>query len=176
MSSESFGYRPARSVDQALARFRTLAVGQRWVFDADIEAFFDRVPHERLLDDLGIWLSDGHILALVDLWLRGFGPSRGLAQGSPISPILANIFLHPLDLALVRAKIPFVRYADDFVALAPDRSAAERAQSVASAALLRRGLLLHPAKTRIVRLADGLSFLGKFIAIPAEKPRRPRIA
>jgi group II intron reverse transcriptase/maturase len=170
MSSESFGYRPARSVEQALARLRSLSCNQAWVCDADIEAYFDRVPHERLLDDLGIWLMDERICTLVDLWLRRFGSGRGLAQGAPISPILANLYLHPLDMALVRARIPFVRYADDFVALAKDRAGAARAMAIVAGVLHRRGLALHPGKTRILRLADGLDFLGQQLTFPAAQP------
>lgn len=161
MAADSYGYRPARSVDQAVARVRALAAaGARWVFDADIAAFFDSVSHARLRDDLAIWIDDVRVVALIGRWLDGFGGGRGLAQGAPISPILSNLFLHPLDRALSAVGVAPVRYADDFVALAADRSGAQRAAGAAAAVLARRGLALNPAKTRIGPLADGLQFLG----------------
>lgn len=161
MSRDSFAYRPARSVGQALARLKALAPGNAWALDADIAAFFDRVPHARLLDELAIWIGDARVLRLVALWLSGFGGGRGLAQGAPISPVLANLYLHPLDTAFARRRIAFVRYADDFVALAPSRKAAVAAKGMAEAVLKRRGLALSPGKTRIVCLRAGLRFLGE---------------
>ena len=165
LSAESFGYRPARSVAQALDRVRALAsAGQTWVFDADIAAFFDNVPHDRLRDDLAIWIGDAKILRLIGQWLDGFGGPRGLAQGAPISPLLSNLFLHPLDRALSANAGGLVRYADDFVVMTPTRAQAERAASVAAAALQRRGLALNLLKTRVVPMSAGLDFLGKKFA------------
>ena len=162
MSADSFGYRPARSVDQALNRLRALAAcGKTWALDADIAAFFDRIPHDRLLDDLGIWVADQRVVSLIALWLASFGGGCGLAQGGPISPILANLYLHPLDRALTGAGIAFVRYADDFVALAEGRPAAQKAHTIVAATLGRRGLALQPEKTRILPLTAGLNFLGQ---------------
>ena len=161
MNPDSFGYRPGRSVDQALARLRAHARGQRYVLDADIHAFFDRVPHDRLMDELGIWIADPRVRALLALWIAGFGGRRGLAQGSPISSLLANIFLHPLDAAFARAGIAHVRYADDFVALAPDRHAAQAAQRLAVGVLARRGLVLHKDKTAIRPIGAPFTFLGE---------------
>lgn len=161
MSRDSYAYRPARSVDQALRRLRALAPGNAWLLDADIAAFFDRVPHARLLDELGIWIDDERVLRLVALWLKSFAGGRGLAQGAPISPVLANLFLHPLDRAFACRRMPFVRYADDFVVLAPTRGAALAARDVAGSVLARRGLALNEQKTGITRLDAGFRFLGQ---------------
>ena len=168
MSPESFGYRPGRSVDQALARLRTRARGQRYVLDADIHAFFDCVPHDQLLDELGIWIADRRVRALLGRWIARFGGRRGLAQGAPVSPLLANIFLHPLDAAFAREGIAHVRYADDFVALARDRRQAQAARRLAAGVLARRGLALHPDKTAIRPLGEGLTFLGQRLVLAAE--------
>lgn len=167
MNPDSFGYRPGRSVDQAQARLRGLARGQRYILDADIHAFFDRVPHDRLCDELGIWIADPRVRSLLELWITGFGGRSGLAQGAPISPLLANIFLHPLDAAFAREGISHVRYADDFVALARDRRGARAARRLAAGVLARRGLELHPDKTAIRPLAEGLTFLGERLILEA---------
>lgn len=161
LSAASFGYRPSRSVDQALGAVRNL-IDKRasWVFDADIAAFFDNVCHGRLMDDLGIWIDDANLRVLIGQWLRGFGDGKGLAQGAPISPLLSNIFLHPLDQALLQDGPGLVRYADDFVVLTGTRAEVLKASRQAEEVLGRRGLCLNPAKTQILPIEDGFVFLG----------------
>ena len=164
MSSASFGYRPARSVAQALDRARTIASRNPWALDADILSFFDEVRHDRLLDEIGIWVDDSRVLALVEVWLRAFGGRKGLAQGAPISPFLANIFLHPLDLTFRRRGYPHVRYADDFVVFARSKNRAKAAMQTARECLRRRGLKLNEAKTMVVPVSVGFRFLGAEIS------------
>lgn len=159
-SAASFGYRPARSVAQALERLRHLAPRHAHVLDADIRRFFDEVPHGPLLDDLGLWIEDARIVALIGQWLDGWGGGRGLAQGAPIAPLLANLYLHPLDLAIARGGFAHIRYADDFVVLARDLRQAQAAERLVAGVLARRGLALSAEKTRILPLSAGLRFLG----------------
>jgi len=161
MSRESFAYRPARSVPMALARLRQLARGNRWALDADIDGFFDNVPHGRLVDELSIWIEDPRLVRLIGLWLGSFGREHGLAQGAPIAPVLANLYLHPLDVDLERRGLAHVRYADDFVVLTASRRHALATWTVVADLLRRRGLALQMEKTRIVHLSQGLDFLGE---------------
>lgn len=164
MSADSFGFRPERSVDQAVARVNKLAAkGNVWIADADIASFFDSVSHARLMDDLTIWVRDRKLIQLVNTWLGGFGNSRGLALGSPISPILANLFLHPLDRTLAANGSPLVRYADDFVVLTRSRDDAQNAMKVSGRLLKRRGLRLNPEKSQIIHFSRGFEFLGRKI-------------
>ena len=134
------------------------------MFDADIAAFFDNVCHGRLMDDLGIWLDDARLRFLIRQWLRGFGGEKGLAQGAPISPLLSNLFLHPLDQVLLQCGSGLVRYADDFVVLTANRAGAIEASRIAEGVLGRRGLSLNPTKTRVLPIAEGFVFLGEHIA------------
>lgn len=159
-SAASFGYRPARSVAQALDRLRQLAPRHAHVLDADIRRFFDEVPHGPLIDDLGLWIEDARMVALIGQWLDGWGGGRGLAQGSPIAPLLANLYLHPLDMAIARGGFAHIRYADDFVVLARDLRHAQAAERLVAGVLARRGLALSAEKTRILPLSAGLRFLG----------------
>ncbi len=171
MSEASFAYRPGRSVAMAVDAVREgLARGQLWVVDGDIAAFFDAVPHERLLKTLGEWVADARFIDLVPSWLESFSRDGcGLAQGSPISPLLSNLYLDVIDRRIeANRRLRWVRYADDFVLLCPDHRAAERAQRAVARALAKHGLKLHQAKTRIASVGGGFSFLGHGFAVTAE--------
>ncbi len=158
----SFGYRPGRSVDQAIWKVdKYRREGLRWAVDADIKSYFDNVSHEHLILRLNEHVNDERFTDLVSLWLETYGDNgKGLPQGSPISPVLANLFLDPLDEAFKHGKSRIVRYADDFVLLAPTRDLAEEAREKASKLLGKQGLKLHPEKTRIVSFDQGFRFLG----------------
>jgi CRISP-associated protein Cas1 len=158
----SFGYRPGRSVKQALQRVQALREeGFVWTVDADIEAYFDNVPHDRLLDRFARSVSGGPLTDLLALWLEsGMENGRGLAQGSPLSPLLANLYLDGLDEDLLGSSLRAVRFADDFVILTKARDGAEKALEQARGVLAQAGLALHPEKTRIRGYDEATKYLG----------------
>ena len=168
-SHASFGYRPMRGVADAIAAVRRAhASGLVWTLEADIVRYFDSVPHQRLLVELAIWIEAEDVLRLAALWLSGFADQgRGIAQGAPISPLLANLYLHPLDRLLVAAGHVPVRYADDFVVLAAEAGAVEQARRIAEGVLSERGLALNNDKTRIVAPGTPFAFLGETLCAPA---------
>jgi len=161
----SFGYRPGLGTGDAVAQ--VLAAHRRQlnhVLDADITAFFDHVDHGLLRQLLSLSITDRQLLRLVSQWLGqgqvATAPPRGLPMGSPLSPLLANIYLQPVDRALSRPPWIPVRYADDIIVLAPTRSSAERARDCTSRELESLRLTLHRAKTRITSFDQGFDFLG----------------
>src|SRR6266481_778493 len=122
----SYGFRPGRSCKDALREVdRLLKAGFTWVVDADLQSYFDTIPHDRLMALVAGSVSDGRVLSLVEGFLRQdimkdmarWTPTAGTPQGAVISPLLANLHLHPLDLLMEQSGRRMVRYADDFVFL-----------------------------------------------------------
>lgn len=162
MEPSSFAYRRGRSVAQAVARVGALRRdGFRHVVDGDIRSYFERIPHERLILKLEEHVDDPALIDLVWLWLEAYAPSgRGVPQGSPISPLLANLYLDAIDEAIEERGVRLVRFADDFVLLCKSEATAEGAMDRMRLLLSEHGLELHPEKSRIVDFDQGFRFLG----------------
>lgn len=137
MSEHSYGFRPNRSAHDAVtAARRYVEEGKKWVVDIDLKSFFDQVSHDRLMNMISLHVSDKRVLRLIGRYLRA--PIRhadgrqekrlqGTPQGGPLSPLLANIYLGPLDRELEHREIAFVRYADDVALFLSSERAAQRA-------------------------------------------------
>lgn len=158
----SFGYRPGRSVADAVKRVEALRrEGFVWTVDADIDDFFDSIPVDRLMDRLVLSITESPLVDLIARWLEeGASEGRGIAQGSPLSPLLANLYLDELDETFSGAGLRIVRYADDFVVLAKSRPAAEAALARIGRLLADHGLALDRDKTRLASYDASLKFLG----------------
>jgi group II intron reverse transcriptase/maturase len=166
----SFGFRPGRSCHQALERVLDLwRKGNKHVLDADIQGFFDNIPHSVIMTGLANVVADGNILGLVERFLRAgvmengvFKPTTvGTPQGGVISPLLANITLNSLDWLLDKHGLQFVRYADDFVVMCRSQAQAKEALAVVKSHLGDElGLSLSPEKTHIAKFSEGFAFLG----------------
>ncbi|MFN3421652.1 MAG: CRISPR-associated primase-polymerase type A1, partial [Armatimonadota bacterium] len=175
----SYAYRPGRSAQQAVMALEdALRAGQVWVVDADIESFFDSVPHAPLFSLLPDWVSDECIRHWLQICVTGVSPSpqKGLAQGAPLSPLLANLYLHRFDIALLQAGYRLIRYADDFVILCATRLQAEAALKMAERLLNNLGLSLNLEKTRIVHRDEGFTFLGYTFTREGKRPSDDAIA
>lgn len=164
MSPASFGYRPGLGVQDAVTRVIELRREKRgWVLESDVARFFESVPHPQLLDLVEARTGNARLTELVAVWLEASGAGgRGLLQGSPLSPLLANLYLDDVDHLLDGPEGRLVRYADDFVVLARRRVDAETARERAAGLLRERGLALHPDKTHVRGFRDGFWFLGHY--------------
>ncbi|HLQ77532.1 MAG TPA: reverse transcriptase domain-containing protein [Terriglobia bacterium] len=182
----SFGYRPGMGVRDALRRLHELRdSGFIWVLDADIRSFFDSIDHELLLEKLARCLGQtSPIRGWVESWIRTsvwdgvalLQVTHGVPQGSPLSPILSNFYLHELDVRLRSSKIQFIRYADDFLVLARTPFDLAESRSVVDGVLKDLRLSLNEEKTRTVTFDKCFRFLGAEmqsdqILLPFEKKK-----
>ena len=183
MYARSYGYRPGRNRMQARDLIqRLLRDGYTWFFESDIDSFFDAVDHALIYNRLMSLLPDDPAVDRIMRWITA--PVRyqgrllqrgGLPQGSPLSPLLANLVLDDFDNDLVAAGFMPVRFADDFIVPCKSREEAERAAAVVLASLGEKGLALNDDQSRIARFADGLKFLGyRFLNDLAIETRKPR--
>jgi RNA-directed DNA polymerase len=168
----SYGFRPGRSAKDALREVdRLIKDGYVHVVDADLKSYFDTIPHERLMALVAEKISDGAILALIEGFLgqdimteaATWRPTAGTPQGAVISPLLANVYLHPLDLLMEARGRRMTRYADDFVILCRTEEEAAAALAEVEAWVAAHGLALNPTKTRIGdcrQPGQGFEFLG----------------
>jgi len=185
MYAHSYGYRPGRNRMQARDLIQRLVrEGYTWFFESDIDSFFDAVDHALIYNRLMSLLPDDPVIDQIMYWISA--PVRyegrliqrgGLPQGSPLSPLLANLVLDDFDNDLVAAGFKPVRFADDFVVPCKSRKQAERAAEVVARSLKEKGLTLNEDQSRVARFSDGLKFLGyRFLNDLAIETRKPRNA
>jgi RNA-directed DNA polymerase len=166
-TGHSYGFRPRRGCKDALRE----VAGYTQVVDADIKAYFDNIAHDPLMADIGCYIADGRVLELVGSFLKQdiledmalWTPEKGSPQGAVVSPLLANLYLHPVDVAMASAGFEMIRYADDLVALCRSEAEARMALDLLGKLTTERGLTLHPDKTRLVDMSipgEGFDFLG----------------
>ena len=168
----SYGFRPGRGCKDALRAVDDgLKAGMTWGVDADLQGYFDSIPHDRLMSRVEERLSDGRLLSLLRAWLTQdivsemncWSPTAGAPQGAIISPLLANLYLHPLDQEMTQRGYRMVRYADDFVILCYSEQEARQALAHVQDWVMTNGLTLHPDKPHIGdcrQRGEGFDFLG----------------
>lgn len=186
-AAQSYGFRPGRGCKDALRRVDALlTAGYTWVVDADLRRYFDSIPHQPLLARVQTRVADGRVLTLLEQFLTqgvldglaAWTPEAGTPQGAVVSPLLANIYLDPLDHAMAAAGFEMVRYADDLVVLCRTQADAEQALARLAAWTQTAGLTLHPQKTRLVDAtqAGGFDFLGYHFERRYRWPRPKSVA
>jgi len=171
-AEHSYGFRPGRGAKDALRRVdQLLKAGRDWVVDADLKAYFDTIPQDKLKNLLEEQIADTAVLELINKMLqqgvmetgKGWQPTeKGTPQGAVVSPLLANIYLNPLDHLMAQQGREMVRYADDFVILCGSQQEAQEVLEQLRQWTEAAGLILHPTKTRIVDASQrgGFDFLG----------------
>jgi RNA-directed DNA polymerase len=171
-AEHSYGFRPGRGCKDALRRVQALLdAGGTWIVDADLKRYFDTIPHGRLMARVEERIADGRVLALIKSYLKqgvldglshDEAGEEGTPQGAVISPLLANVYLNPLDHLMAAHGWEMVRYADDFVILCRSREAAQAALACVQTWVEQNGLTLHPDKTRVIDATQpgGFDFLG----------------
>jgi RNA-directed DNA polymerase len=168
----SYGFRPGRGAKDALREVdKAIKEGYIYVLDADIQGYFDNIPHDLLMKKVEKKISDGKLLTIIESFLTAkimeemneWIPDKGSPQGGVLSPLLANIYLHDLDVLITKAGFKMFRYADDFVILTKEESDAQRAYTLVKTWITEHGLTIHPDKTHIGNCmieGQGFEFLG----------------
>ena len=177
----SYGFIPGRNCHQAVERVLACQrEGYQVVLDADIQGFFDNLPHSVIMAAVAAEVSDGNILDLLERFLAAgvmddgvYKPTTiGTPQGGVVSPLLANIVLDHLDWQLHAAGHRFARYADDFVVLCQTEVQAQEALELVRRVLEGElGLQLSPEKTKITTFGKGFDFLGFHLSAHSRRMR-----
>ena len=177
----SFGFRQGRNCHMAIRMALQLnQQGHTHVLDADIEGFFDNIPHSVIMNLVSAEVADGNILDILQRFLKAgvmedgvFKPTDiGTPQGGVISPLLANIVMDRLDWVLHEADFQFVRYADDFLVLCPSKQRAQEALDLVTLFLGEKlGLNVSKEKTSITTYGKGYEFLGFFLSSRSKRMR-----
>jgi RNA-directed DNA polymerase len=181
-ANQSYGFRPGRSCKDALRRVdELLHEGFSWVVDADIQSYYDSIDPRRMMAEVAKEVADGKVLGLVEALLQQpvmedastWTPDEGIPQGSTVGPLLANVYLHPVDEAMGRAGHQLIRYADDQVILCKTAQEAQQALARLREEMTGRGVTLHPEKTRVVDMSQpgGFDFLGYHFERDKKWPR-----
>ena len=181
----SYGFRPRRSAEQAVKAVKKALICGWWVVDADIQSYFDTIDHDLLVSLLERRISDRRVLKLIRQWLKGgvveegqWQPTEvGSPQGGVISLLLANIYLHVLDMYWTERYASLgqlFRYADDFVVVCRTKQQAQQALQAIQQVVQKLKLELHPTKTRLVDMGrEGFDFLGfHFHKLKAKKTNK----
>jgi len=180
----SYGFRPGKGCKDALRRVdELLKGGSHWVVDADLKAYFDTIPQERLMDRVREKIADGRVLMMLEQMLqagvmdsvKGWQPTeQGTPQGAVVSPLLSNIYLDGLDWQMAKGGFEMVRYADDFIVLCSSQQQAQEALERVRRWVEENGLSLHPIKTRLVDASQGggFDFLGYHFERGMKWPRK----
>jgi RNA-directed DNA polymerase len=183
-AKHSYGFRPGCGCKDALRRVEELLhAGHTHVVDVDIKGYFDAIPHDRLMALVRERIADGRVLGLIEGFLKQGviegtdwhkAKEEGTPQGGVISPLLANIYLNPLDWLMAASGFEMVRYADDMVVMCRSREEAVAALSVLKEWMEGAGLTLHPDKTRTVDMTEAGSHFD-FLGYRFYRSRRGRL-
>lgn len=172
-SDRSFGYRPGLSAKHAVARVeQQLREGRVWTVEVDLASFFDNIPHDKLLELIRARVIDSRVLELIEATLKtaikqadGTREERrrlGISQGGPLSPLLANIYLNPLDHMMRERGYEMTRYADDMVVQCKSEEEARQAKETLEKWCAQARLPINANKTRVVQVTTeaGFEFVG----------------
>lgn len=175
-SEHSYGFRPYRSAHQAIRAVQEqIKAKRRYAVDIDLSTFFDQVDHDILMHRLSQHINDKQVLALIGKYLRAGvsingkieATSRGVPQGSPLSPLLANVMLDDLDRFLENKNYPFARYADDFVISVATLKEGRRILQEVTCFLQTLKLPINEEKSQLIPTSQltflGYSFRGRFL-------------
>jgi len=183
-AKHSYGFRPGCGCKDALRRVEELlGAGYTHVVDVDIKGYFDAIPHDRLMRLVREHVADGRVLGIIEGFLKQGvmegtdwheAKEEGTPQGGVISPLLANIYLDPLDWLMAQNGLEMTRYADDMVVLCRSQEEAVAALTKLKEWMEDAGLILHPEKTRLVDMNQADSHLD-FLGYRFKRSRRGRL-